>query len=427
MASWLYVVDHFFRDLPAYSWWALTSFFHETDEVYLVSMSEVSSDLLLEANIDIVVWNYARPTNIDLISQSKKLGIYNIIHDTEGIPYDLRWYFSNLSPQQFLNIDEIWAWGEVQKLHIESLLVDICSSSPLVRNTGSIRYEYIKSLPKINLATSSMAALWNTNFPLLSPKYQTIDCEFNELITSHKYLSMRESLEYFISISDLRSYASTSIERILDNNQLDMTLYIRPHPFESLDYYEPISSLYPQFNISKNGDLHQDFELVSLLIHSGCQTCLDGFMRGLPSFNFRKSLSNLWTLCSNDITNEIIEKKAFLDRDFLAEQLELQHLLFEQHGVAGYLSNLSSPISLDCTSSKKSLSALPTLYCYYHRNYRRLKKGVKRIISNYRPNNVAPGKQSKLTARDIQQYFLDSYHLFMPIYSRFLVHIRKDN
>ena len=93
---WVYIVDNSQRDLSCIAWWIFNSGHHNNQKVCLLPASELQSDFFVSERPDVIVWNYARPNNIDAIKYAKWLNIYNIIHDTEGIPYDLNTYFSGL-------------------------------------------------------------------------------------------------------------------------------------------------------------------------------------------------------------------------------------------------------------------------------------------------------------------------------------------
>ena len=317
--NWLYLIDHPFRDLPAYCWWSIHSKFHssESDKIHLVSTSEFNFTDVINANIDIIVWNYARPNNIHLIKRASKLGIKNVIHDTEGIPYDVSSYFKNLPKKSFAYIDELWLWGNHQLSHVlalfESLSVD--NVSPIV--TGSIRYEFIKSLPKLNLNLNHNIFLWNTNFPLLAPLYQSAFVEFEQLYKLHKVYSSDDALELVINTSHYRTSSALFIQYLTSLCESSKVI-IRPHPFESNCFYK---SFFPtnskQLIYSDGGDVHNDISQSSVVLHSGCQTCLDSLRKGNSLFVFPHHYDNLWSKVSIPISFDSLH--CLTSSDFLEE------------------------------------------------------------------------------------------------------------
>jgi surface carbohydrate biosynthesis protein len=166
----IYIVDHPDRDLSSYIWWTLYNMV-DPGNVYLIPMNEMSEFTIIRLKPNYIVWNYARPNNEKLINFAKKFGVINIIHDTEGIPYDLSKYFSSASNYLIKNIDIILAWGEIQTYTLREKLTSI-NPGLIIVNFGSLRYEYIKSLPKVDIENNFGVFLWNLNFPSMSPKYK---------------------------------------------------------------------------------------------------------------------------------------------------------------------------------------------------------------------------------------------------------------
>ena len=82
--------------------------------------------------------------------------------------------FANLSKENFACIDEIWLWGEYQLNHVLALFDRLNVDNVNAIVTGSIRYEYVKTLPKVDIEKNIDSYLWNTNFPLISPLYQKL-------------------------------------------------------------------------------------------------------------------------------------------------------------------------------------------------------------------------------------------------------------
>ena len=116
---WIYIVDHPQRDLPSLAWWAYNSELHNRNKICLLPSGEISEDFFIRERPDVIVWNYARRNNIEAIKNCSKLGIYNIVHDTEGIPYVLSKYFEPLKDEELVYIQEVWCWGSKQANFLE--------------------------------------------------------------------------------------------------------------------------------------------------------------------------------------------------------------------------------------------------------------------------------------------------------------------
>lgn len=357
--NWLYLVDHPFRDLPAYCWWAHQSKLNCTseDKIFLAATTELSFQDIIEAKIDVIVWHYARPNNMHLLKRAKALGIKNIVHDTEGIPYRMESYFANLTKTCFSFIDEIWLWGESQYCHMREHLKALAVNNVKLIITGSIRYEYIKSLPKVDLRCNKDSFLWNTNFSYISPLYQHPWIEFEQLYKIHKVCTPSEALSKVIWFSHLRSTASVFIKDWLDNSALT-TFVMRPHPFESTAFYRSFfDQASSRISYSSGGDVQNDIDSASAVFHSGCQTCLDAFIRGVPSFVFQNHYDNVWAKVSLQISECNLDN--FNSHEYLEQCLGKQSSLFKEHCVDEFLYNLDNSIDLSEAFPISSFSSLP--------------------------------------------------------------------
>ena len=311
-------------------------------------MAEFNFSDIVKANIDVIVWNYARANNMHLIKRASQIGIRNIIHDTEGIPYDMSKYYRNLSANSFTYIDEIWLWGSHQYDHIISLLDELSVQNVNVIVTGSIRYEYIKSLPKVNIQSNIGNYLWNTNFPFISPLYQKPFEEFEQLHKVHKLYSANDALELVINASHLRTSSASCIQHLLaicDSSKI----LLRPHPFESKEFYKSYFEIdSTRLTYSEGGDVHNDIDVSSVVLHSGCQTCLDSFIRGIPSFVFSYNYNNLWSKICPTISYSDMHKLS--STAYLREALDIQDALFREYKIENYVGNIYSNLNLSSST-----------------------------------------------------------------------------
>ena len=347
--KYLYLIDHPCRDLPAYCHWLHFCEYHAEDEVYLCPSTSISKSTLLQNKFDAVVWNFARPQNISLIEFAHSIGIYNIIHDTEGIPYLLTTYYTNLSPHHFKAIDEIWAWGLVQKRHLEQIVAR-SRAKTIIRLTGSIRYEAIKSYKSILEGSNPIVGLWNTNYPILAPRYQSVEKEFRELVDDHKYYSERTALEFMISLAHERSCSCSKINEILKSSN-SIRIRLRAHPFEDAGIYNSLMerSALNKIEFSERDDIHSDIADVSFILQSGCQTVLDAFIRGVPAFLLGHKDRNIWSAVSIPLNDNDLDKLS--DFSFLRQCFEKQRELFKRYSIHEYLHNLDEFLSLSAETN----------------------------------------------------------------------------
>lgn len=345
MASGIYLIDHPQRDLPSIVWWAIHSKPHYTDKIWLLPTGEISPEVINQLRPDFIVWNYARPANSRIITYAHSVGVYNVIHDTEGIPYHLSSYWASASPDLLRSISEIWCWGLSQTMVLKSLLKAASSEAKTI-TTGSIRYEYVKMLPKARLSEKHRTFLWNTNYPLLNPRYQSIAKEYEDMVHRDATLTRDQFLSLVVSIADIRAKASESIHRLLQSNLCDR-LIIRPHPFESSQYYEEnFMAKYANVVMSTSSDVHVDLDESSLVLQSGCQTVLDAYLRGVPSLNIvSNSINpNIWSQVCDSFQDQISDR-SFGSPAYLEKYFERQRENFAHKSIAEYIDNLYKPFN----------------------------------------------------------------------------------
>ena len=402
---WTYLIDNFERDLAGISWWINETNFHKDDKVCLLPTKELNAKYLFNERPDVIVWNYARNNNIEFIKIAKYLNIFNIIHDTEGIPYNINEYFC-INKKAFEYIDEIWCWGKIQKEYVEKKIYKL-KIKPKILAIGSIRYEYIKSLKKKDVKKNINKVLWNTNYPDLSPRYQTVFREYKELYKLHKHYTEEESFHLFLKQSSRRQKAYDFIERIFtDNKKFNLT--IRPHPFESSKFYrESLLYKYKKVKISEGCDVHDDLENTSLVIQNGCQTVLDSFIRGTPSLKTSIEEINIWSKLTPYIESKELEKN-INNIDFLNSIYNSQRKLFKINKVNLLLKNLSRKIKISSSLKIRERKFKFELHKVVFLIYIKLKVLAKEVFIK---NDIVRQKKKKINTNDIVNFIKNKYKL----------------
>jgi len=190
---------------------------------------------------NIIIFPHYREQFHQLIAIYKKCGIMVAILDTEGGFFPdapgLEKYINTVQ-LSLSKIDLYFLWGN---LHKEKL---ISKKSP-EKNffvSGHPRYDLLnykyRSLFKEEKNNFNKCILFNTNFPEINPKFQSINKEIDNSIKYdgvsrnfiNRYNTMRrEQLNNFINVIDkISEYFA------------DYLIKIRPHPFESFDPYMKI-------------------------------------------------------------------------------------------------------------------------------------------------------------------------------------------
>ena len=300
----LYVVDHPKRDMPAYVWWASNK--NKSKFInFLISTSSITCKSIKEIKPDAIIWCYARPQNSYLMRYSYLRGIKNIIHDTEGINYNSdEEYSSSCDNLTFRSIHAIWCWGSKQEKLINNRCLKI-GHKLLVSNIGSIRYEYYKNLKYQNKKDKKI--LINTNFPIINPKYGSLESDYKIWVNIEKKLSKIDYLQRCIDLSAMRQAVVNFVYLLLDKDLFKPeSILLRPHPYESENYYKDLVDL--GIKISLNRDISHDISQSFLLAQCGCQTVLDGLIQGVPSILIKPNYKNIWADISESVNIDYLEE-----------------------------------------------------------------------------------------------------------------------
>lgn len=413
---WTYLIDNFERDLAGISWWVNETSFHKGNKVCLLPTTELTTKYLLNERPDIIVWNYARNNNIELIKISKYLGIFNIVHDTEGIPYESK-FFYNIKQSYFKYIDEIWCWGKSQRDILINKTLKL-RKKPLIKNTGCIRYEYIKTLNKINLEKNLNKVVWNTNYASLDPRYQSAFKEYRQVYKLHKYFNEEDSFELFLKFASRRQNAYEFVKNLFLNSR-NLNLTIRPHPFESIKFYRNCAiSKYKKVKISKGKDINYDLERNSLVIQNGCQTVLESFIRGIPSIKTTNEKISIWS----DVTPfyESKELKNKINKiNFLNEVYSKQKDLFKIKKINLLLNNLFKDIKITNTHNlyrkEKNINFLRKFYL----SFVKIKIIIKDLIKT--KSKLSNKNDRKISTVDIDNFIYKKYKLKSLVSKQFCI------
>ena len=244
--------------------------------VTLVPMYEQGFDVLA-LRPDLVLVNYTRPNNADLIKSYKRAGILVGVLDTEGI--------GGKNPDQFAEmvksvgctdlVDLYCVWGQAQ--HAAFLRHGTVQEN-LLHATGCPRYDFCAApwraaLPKPSIVSGYV--LINTNFPTVNPRFSSSSADEQELMVQAGF--SRAFARQFISDAGhaYRSVLDTSIR--LARHFTDVTFVLRPHPFENIRAYDALAEL-PNAHVRQDGTSLEWIAGARLLIHQNCSTAIEAAM-----------------------------------------------------------------------------------------------------------------------------------------------------
>lgn len=272
------VVDHPLRDLDGLVLLGM-QLSREGADAFLVPMYQLNEVFLLRP--DLVLVNYVRPVNAYFIKACNNSGIRVGVLDTEGgVLKDVEQFARSVcAASEGLDIDLYCAWGEKQYSALSS-----CRNlrNSVMVETGCPRYDFTaapwnRALPHIPVDLERFI-LVNTNFPVISPRFQSGSKEMKELANSGRYTESQ--------IADLvkqSTYARGEMVRAIQDiagRMPDAAFILRPHPFENRDFYVQTFSGHANVHVIQSGGVLPWIERAVAVVHHNCATAIESFMMG---------------------------------------------------------------------------------------------------------------------------------------------------
>ena len=315
------VVDNPLRDLEGIVLvaWHLA---RQGATVYLVPMYDQGT-AVLGVEPDVVVVNYARTTNRELLRVYHEAGILVSVLDTEGgIVDSLEEYATSVKRNGTAPyIDQMLMWGPVQYdafathsgLPKERLVLTGCPRMDLCSRP------WRDTLPRPT-GVSERFVLVNTNFSLVNPMFSaslerelstTLDAGFsgwNSAYIERLASETRDGMERMIAA--IRELA-TALP--------DLSLVIRPHPFENVDTYRQALAGLSNVQVRLEGAVMAWINASQAMLHLNCGSAVEAALLGKPAINL--DWLNTDALVHNapfpreisHLTNSMSELKAMLE------------------------------------------------------------------------------------------------------------------
>ncbi|MGY3074713.1 surface carbohydrate biosynthesis protein [Bradyrhizobium sp. LM6.10] len=226
---------------------------------------------------DLVLANYTRPNNADLIKSYKSAGILVGILDTEGIGGKNADQFAKMvkSAGRPDLVDLYCVWGASQ---YAAFLRQGTIAPDLLHATGCPRYDFCAppwraALPKPSV--DSGYVLINTNFPTVNPRFSVNSSHEEESMVKAGF--SREFARQFIADGG-HAYRSTLDMAIkLAKHFADVQFVLRPHPFEKISSYDSFAAL-PNAKVIQSGTSLEWISGARLLVHQNCSTAIEATM-----------------------------------------------------------------------------------------------------------------------------------------------------
>jgi len=269
------IIDNPLRDLDGVVLlaWQLA---RQGAECFLVPMYTQGFDVAA-LQPDVVVANYVRRNNMDLLKQYKHAGVRVVVLDTEGAISRSAEHYARMvgvsNCSEF--VDLYCVWGDEQR---NAFISQGVMPAERVRVTGCPRYDFCAPKWRPALAPSGELpgfVLINTNFPVVSPRFSSgtkgelevwkrvgIDANFANQFA----IDSQQAFEYVRAVCGRLASDYPSVRFVL-----------RPHPFESIAAYQVLEQ-HPNFKIRQSGSVLGWLKDASLLLHQNCSTAIEAVM-----------------------------------------------------------------------------------------------------------------------------------------------------
>ena len=227
---------------------------------------------------DLVLVNYTRPNNADLIKSYKRAGILVGVLDTEGI--------GGKNPDQFAEmvksvgctdlVDLYCVWGQAQHA---AFLRHGTVPADLLHATGCPRYDFCaralargasEAFPRFRLRPDQhqLSRPSIRAFPTVLPTRR------NSMVQAG--FSREFARQFIVDAGQAyRSVLDTSIK--LARHFTDVQFVLRPHPFENIHAYDALAEL-PNSHVRQDGTSLEWISGARLLIHQNCSTAIEATM-----------------------------------------------------------------------------------------------------------------------------------------------------
>lgn len=247
-------------------------------EVFLVPMYQKHEVWLLAP--DLVLLNYARHAHERFVQTCVAAGIKIAVLDTEGGVRDFSTFRQQL--ERYLpRISLYCVWGSVQ---FEALRDAARDHGFTLVETGTPRYDFatapwINALPDVDVPRGPLV-LVNTNFPLINSRFQDLEREIQELVkVGWQEIVVRERVVQTGHARDALVHATREIAERLP----EVTVLVRPHPFERAGWYEERFASIQNVVVRQEGTVFQWLKRSSVLVHHNCSTAIEAAMMERPA------------------------------------------------------------------------------------------------------------------------------------------------
>lgn len=228
---------------------------------------------------DMVLANYVRPNNADLLKTYREAGILVGVLDTEGAAGKTSDDYAHMVERMRCGdyVDLYCVWGRSQ---FEAFRRHHTVPPETLRLTGCPRYDFCATPWRAALPVPkdvSDYVLVNTNFPVVNPRFsKNAGSEYRSMVQ----VGFDESFaRQFVVDARIARQAVVEVMERLARSRPDLTFVLRPHPFENADAYKALLR-FPNCQVRQEGTSIEWINGARLLLHQNCSTALEAVMLG---------------------------------------------------------------------------------------------------------------------------------------------------
>lgn len=286
------VVDNPTRDLPSCA--LLASELSKSSRVFLVPVSQAGFELF-RLGPDLVLLNYLRETNKELVKKLLKAGIDFAVLDTEGGTYmDVPNSNENTYTMTVLRNPElrrravrVYLWGK-ELLNI--MLARGFYSPEQLRCLGSPRmdfcHESFSAFFEKREIDNKKQIIVNTSFAGNNPRFSSRENEMVMLINKFGY--QKEFIDELFQNFDQTQEEYIRLTILLAKSFPDAQFVIRPHPFENSTIYKSRTEAISNISVEEKGSIYDAIHRSIAVIHFECSTAIEAAFLGKPVFSHLK-------------------------------------------------------------------------------------------------------------------------------------------
>ena len=273
------IVDHPKRDLDGIIMLshALTSRGHTA---FIIPNYEQATDVPL-LYLDIIVVNFARPANLELVKGYVKQNIKVVVMDTEaGVMAEQ----GANSPNQLSQFIKDSGFSELLSGYIfwGSTLYTVFKENNVFPDsklflTGVPRFDFTSAQWRELLTHKrSDYVLVNCNFPIVNPRFvSSADSEIETMVQAG--WGREYSEQVFNDLSIIIRQVTEITERLAKDFP-EETFLVRPHPFENAQYYKKAFEAYNNIVVDGEGSVLNVINNSKCIIHLNCGTSVEAVM-----------------------------------------------------------------------------------------------------------------------------------------------------